>query len=368
MVAGGPEIDAALGAPPPSLKPTGSASYNAHALSYRSFRLQRGLLLKADASVSATEMFNNFWMGFCTLTEIDSRTGLEEMVAGFFYGSSDEPVDILFQGESIGTLPNDYVLSWHTYEVRLTQDMYIEYYVDDEFILRSPGRVFGTEVRILLGGRSVLAQSRLDNVIVDKLPPPVPGRIVFTESFDDDLSQWYVAGGPEIDCSLGNPAPSLKPTGSASYNAHLLSKQSFRLERGLDLRVDASVSATEMFNNFWMGLCTLTEIDSMTGLEEMVAGFFYGSSDEPVDILFQGESIGTLPNDYVLSWHTYEVRLTSDMYVDYCVDGQPILTSPHSVDEAEVRILLGGRSVLAQSRLDNVQLTRGYRMARPCTF
>jgi hypothetical protein len=174
------------------------------------------------------------------------------------------------------------------------------------------------------------------------------------DDFSGGLSKWDLIGKPWIDSEDGLPAPSFAPGGGASHNGNAFSV-AWSPVSCLQVRADAHTPAHTNYNDFWVAV-TIVEGISPHGVSVMAAGIVYPSHVNGVQFVLNGEVIGQDPVDVDTQWHNYGFAVRHDRRVEYYKDDLPVFVSSDPLDATvqEVRLMIGGRSHGAETRLDNV--------------
>ena len=214
----------------------------------------------------------------------------------------------------------------------------------------------------------------------------------FQEDFDD-LDDWYLvvydsAGGsasdpaPQLDTSMGQPAPSLDVNGDSWCGNGAYTKETFDYTKGLAIEFDMYVASGYDWNWGWGGLSDHLPnldnprddgayVDPTRCDPSFVAGIYFtddGSYDtNPPSLSFRIRAEDETTDAYTYSsdasqyeneWHTYKIGIQPDGYVEFYMDGALVWTSTKKIDETlgSMPLVFGSRDTYGPVRIDNVKV------------
>jgi len=195
------------------------------------------------------------------------------------------------------------------------------------------------------------------------------GYRVFYDDFSEDMDNKWIRSSPRsprINIYRGRPAPSSDNYGDGTRNSGLLSKRSFSLTPGTIIRCDMYISPRS--EKTWIGgsfgLPGNPEVYRRGEWPEWLVGMSYNyiGKLEWTKGLFQEE--GTLvcylidedgkmeidrspyTNRYLNGWHTFEIMIGANCFVEFRIDGDLIYYSRKrfSFVQTHLPLLLGHRS------------------------
>lgn len=225
----------------------------------------------------------------------------------------------------------------------------------------------------------------LNMVLIGTVSAATP---VFYENFDT-LDAWELvvydgAGGsywdpaPKLDLTMGNPAPSLDVNGNGWCGDGAYSKSTFDYTDGLEIEFDMYVASAYDWNWGFGGLSNHMPnllvprgdgayVDNTRCDTGHVARVSFvddgGYNRRPPYLGFgiTGEyySYSSDATPYQNAWHTYKIKILSDGYVEFYMDGTFIWKSTNKLDTSlgPMPLLFGDRDVYGPVRIDNVKVT-----------